>query len=80
MKDSRPALSDPVCYVKGVGPSRERCLANLDVLTAEDLLFLFPRRYEDRRSLTPLDSLVSGETASVIARVVALENRRTMKR
>ena len=50
MKDSRPALSDPVRYIKGVGPSRERCLANLDVLTAEDLLFLFPRRYEDRRS------------------------------
>ncbi|MDI9370822.1 MAG: ATP-dependent DNA helicase RecG [Synergistaceae bacterium] len=80
MTSAAPSLSDPVRYVKGVGPVRERKLANLDVLTAEDLLFLFPRRYEDRRSLTPLSSLDPGTTASVIARVVALEKRRTAKR
>jgi len=76
----RADLSDPVRFVKGVGPSRERQLANLDVFTAEDLLFLFPRRYEDRRTLTPLSSLVAGTSTTVIARVVAVEKRTTAKK
>ncbi|HOO87934.1 MAG TPA: DEAD/DEAH box helicase, partial [Synergistales bacterium] len=76
----RADLSDPVRFVKGVGPSRERQLANLGVFTAEDLLFLFPRRYEDRRTLTPLSSLRPGTATTVIARVVAVEKRTTAKK
>jgi len=76
----RPGLADPVRFVKGVGPARERQLGNLNVVTAEDLLFLFPRRYEDRRTLTPLSSLRAGAATTVIARVVAVEKRMTAKK
>ena len=68
-------LSSPVRYVKGVGEVRERALLRLGVRTVEDLLFLFPRRYEDRRCITPLSALIEGAFASVVAEVVSFENR-----
>jgi len=69
-----------VRYLKGVGPSRERLLGKLNVFIVEDLLFLFPRRYEDRRALSSLSSLREGETTSAVARVVAVEKRRTARK
>jgi len=64
-------LSDPVRFVRGVGPVRESMLSRLEVRTAEDLLYFFPFRYEDRRNILPLSALRGGDTASVAARVVA---------
>ncbi|MDR3264605.1 MAG: ATP-dependent DNA helicase RecG, partial [Synergistaceae bacterium] len=73
-------LSRPVRYVRGVGEARERAFARLGVKTVEDLLFFFPRRYEDRRELTRLAALVPGTTASVVATVVLFEKRPTSRR
>ncbi|MDR3229967.1 MAG: ATP-dependent DNA helicase RecG, partial [Synergistaceae bacterium] len=73
-------LSRPVRYVRGVGEARERALARLGIKTVEDLLFFFPRRYEDRRELTRLAALVPGTTASVVATVVLFEKRPTSRR
>jgi RecG-like helicase len=74
------SLSDPVRFVKGVGPAREALLARLGIRSAGDLLFLFPARYEDRRNLAPLSSLRGGETVSVAARVAAFERRKTARK
>jgi ATP-dependent DNA helicase RecG len=74
------SLSDPVRFVKGVGPAREALLARLGISSAGDLLFLFPARYEDRRNLAPLSSLRGGETVSVTARVAAFERRKTARK
>ena len=38
----------PLRYLKGVGPARSRYLAKMGLVTAEDLLFHLPFRYEDR--------------------------------
>ncbi len=56
-------------YVKGVGPRLAEMLAPKDILTAEDLLYHLPFRYEDRQNPRSLDELRAGETASVIAEV-----------
>jgi len=56
-------------YVKGVGPRVSEMLAFKGIETAEDLLYHLPFRYEDRQNPRPLDELVPGETASVIAEV-----------
>jgi ATP-dependent DNA helicase RecG len=64
-----------VRFLKGVGEARERALSRLGVKTAEDLLFFFPRRYEDRREITPFSALIGGRVMSVIAEVVAFEKR-----
>jgi ATP-dependent DNA helicase RecG len=55
-------------------------LSRLGIRSAEDLLFLFPARYEDRRNLAPLSSLRGGETVSVAARVAAVERRKTFRK
>lgn len=78
--DSSATLSSPVRYVRGVGEARERAFARLGVKTVEDLLFFFPRRYEDRRNITRLSGLVPDTTASVIATVVVFEKRPTSRR
>jgi ATP-dependent DNA helicase RecG len=42
-------LNDNVKYLKGVGPKRTEVLNKLGIYTIKDLLFYFPRAYEDRR-------------------------------
>jgi ATP-dependent DNA helicase RecG len=66
-------------YVRGVGPRVAEMLVAKAIVTAEDLLYHLPFRYEDRRNPRPLDELKPGETASVIAEVrgsVLLRTRR----
>ena len=64
-----PTLSDQVQYVRGVGPTVAKMLAEKGILTAEDLLYHLPFRYEDRQNPVSLDELKPGELASVIAEV-----------
>lgn len=45
-------LKSDVQYVKGVGPKRALILKKIDIHTISDLLFHFPRGYEDRRTQT----------------------------
>ncbi|HEX7708438.1 MAG TPA: ATP-dependent DNA helicase RecG [Thermoanaerobaculia bacterium] len=42
-------LDTPVQFLKGVGEARAALFATAGIETAQDLLFLFPFRYEDRR-------------------------------
>lgn len=42
-------LSDSITAVKGIGKKRAELLEKMNIRTVEDLLYLFPRKYEDRR-------------------------------
>ncbi len=64
-------LDTPVTYLKGVGPARAEALRRLGVITAGDLLFHLPHRYEDASTVAPISSLAPGMTATVIGRVVS---------
>src|SRR5438132_7385583 len=68
---SRLRLDMPVMYLKGVGPSRAEALAKLGVLTAGDLLFHIPHRYEDASTVAPISSLETGMHGTVIGRVIS---------
>ena len=50
-------LKDPVTILKGVGEVRAKQLANLNILTLGDLICHFPRGYEDRTRLVPIEKL-----------------------
>ena len=50
-------LSDPVTILKGVGPSKAKQFANLNIYTLRDLICHFPRGYEDRTKLVPIEKL-----------------------
>ena len=50
-------LSDPVTILKGVGPSKAKQFAALNIHTLRDLICHFPRGYEDRTRLVPIEKL-----------------------
>ena len=50
-------LSDPVTILKGVGPTKAKQFAALNIFTLEDLICHFPRGYEDRTKLVPIEKL-----------------------
>ena len=62
------------------GSSLLRGLAKLGVTTVADLLTYLPRRYEDRREITPIAELVGGTSATISARVTALRVEKTWRR
>src|ERR687886_3081484 len=64
-------LDTPVTYLKGVGPHRAEALRRLHVLTAEDLLYHLPHRYEDASTVSPIASLEPGMDATVIGTVIS---------
>jgi len=50
-------LSDPITILKGVGPAKAKQFANLNIVTLQDLICHFPRGYEDRTKLVPIEKL-----------------------
>ena len=50
-------LSDPITLLKGVGPTKAKQFAQLNIFTLGDLICHFPRTYEDRTKLTTIDKL-----------------------
>lgn len=70
------SLSAPLSSLSGVGPKRALLLANLGVSVVGDLLWVFPRRYEDRRVLTKIKDLVPGRPAVIIATVEDISRKR----
>ncbi|MDD2233435.1 MAG: ATP-dependent DNA helicase RecG [Desulfitobacteriaceae bacterium] len=57
-------------YIKGIGPQTFKKLQLAGLLTIEDLLRYYPRRYEDRRPIR-ITELREGENVTVTARVTA---------
>jgi ATP-dependent DNA helicase RecG len=68
---SRVHLDMPVTYLKGVGPARAEALRRLGILTARDLLFHIPRRYEDASTISAISSLEPGMDGTIIGRVIS---------
>ena len=53
-------LTDPITILQGIGPAKAKQFANLNIFTLGDLICHFPRGYEDRTKLVPIDSLEAG--------------------
>jgi ATP-dependent DNA helicase RecG len=65
-------LSDPVRYLKGVGPRISDILSKKDIQIVEDLLFYFPRRYEDRRNIKKISSINKLESVVIFGKIIDL--------
>jgi len=50
-------LSDPITILKGIGPTKAKQFAALNIFTLEDLICHFPRGYEDRTKIVPIEKL-----------------------
>ncbi len=67
-------LDTPVQYVKGVGPARAEQLAQLGIETVEDLLTLYPRRFDLRKQAQPIGTLTVGlDSATAAGEIVDTE-------
>lgn len=68
------AIADtPVQALHGVGPKLAQKLADYGIFRAEDLLFHFPLRYQDRTRVTPIAALRDGDEAVVEGEVRAAD-------
>ncbi len=65
-------MSTPIIKLSGVGKQRAALLNKLGLFTLEDLLSLYPHRYEDRSQVLPIDEVTThrGEAVSIVATVL----------
>jgi ATP-dependent DNA helicase RecG len=64
-------LDTGITYLKGVGPARAEAFRRLGVITAGDLLYHIPHRYEDASTVAAIASLEPGMQGTVIGRVIS---------
>ena len=63
-------LTDPITILKGIGPTKAKQFAALNIRTLEDLICHFPRGYEDRTRLVTIDKLEPDSPACFKAMVM----------
>jgi ATP-dependent DNA helicase RecG len=70
-------LAQPVTAVKGIGPKLAQRLTVFNIETIEDLLQLYPRRYDDYSLMKPINRLQYGEQVTIIGTIWETRARRT---
>ncbi len=72
-------LDASVTRLQTVGPAHAKKLARLGILTVRDLLYLFPRRYDDYSKLKSVSQLMYGEEVTLLLTVCECKTRETHK-
>jgi ATP-dependent DNA helicase RecG len=70
------ALNASLTVLQGVGPRQAQTLAQLGMFTLGDMLYYFPRRYEDYSQLKPIKNLWVNEVVTVIGAVQSVATRK----
>ncbi|WKZ41508.1 MAG: ATP-dependent DNA helicase RecG [Anaerolineales bacterium] len=69
------ALDAELTVLQGVGPKNAESLERLGMKTLGDMLYNFPRRYEDYSQLKPIQLLMYGDVVTVIGTIQSVHNR-----
>jgi ATP-dependent DNA helicase RecG len=69
------ALNASLTVLHGVGPKNSSKLEKLGLYTLGDMLYFFPRRYDDYSKLKPIKALFYGDVVTVIGQVQSVSNR-----
>lgn len=77
---SNVKLETPAQFVKGVGPKVAKLLLKLEVETVLDLLYFFPRDYEDRSLIKPIARLQPSENEIIRAEITSVTHQLTRNR
>ncbi|MFW6183761.1 MAG: ATP-dependent DNA helicase RecG, partial [Chloroflexota bacterium] len=67
----------PTSTIKGVGSTLSQRLSTLGAETIGDLLYIFPRRYDDYSLLKPINRLEYGDQVTIIGTIWETRARRT---
>ncbi len=70
-------LLQPVTAIKGVGPKLAQLLEKLGAATIWDLLYIFPRRYDDYTLMKPIQQLKYGDQVTIIGTIWETRARRS---
>jgi ATP-dependent DNA helicase RecG len=74
------ALDAPVTVLPGVGRNHAHTLSRLGLTTIRDMLFYFPRRYDDFSLMKPINRLIYGDQVTIIGTVQSFKLRPTKSR
>ena len=69
------ALDAKLTVLQGVGPKNAETFAKLGMITLGDMLYYFPRRYDDYSQLKPIKDLFYGEQVTVIGTIQSVHTR-----
>ena len=69
------ALDAKLTVLQGVGPRHAETLAKLGLQTLGDMLYYFPRRYDDYSQLKPIKDLFYSEQVTVIGTIQSVHTR-----
>jgi len=72
-----PSLTTPVQFLKGVGPQRAELLERLGLHTAVDVLFFFPRDYQESGQVHSIDDLTEDKLLGVRGTIEEIDARGT---
>jgi len=76
----KKTLNAPLQYLKGIGPGRAKSFSSLGINTIQDLLYYFPRRYEDRTKFIPISKLQEGQSYTIKVQVLAKGEHQSFRR
>ena len=63
-----------------IGKSREKALNDIGILSIEDLIYFFPRKYEDFRTIITIDKIKYGDQVTIIATVKSISSHPSKNR
>src|SRR5512146_3056738 len=69
------ALDAKLTVLQGVGPRHAETLGKLGLQTLGDMLYYYPRRYDDYSQLKPIKDLFYGEQVTVIGTIQSVHTR-----
>lgn len=72
-------LNSKISELGGVGAGYAQKLEKLRIMTVRDLLFYFPRRWDDFSKITPIRDIKVGETVSVRGTVYDISTKRSKR-
>ncbi len=69
----------PIRFIKGIGPKRAEVFVGCGIHSVEDMLYYFPRRYEDRTRFSPVSEVKEGEILSLKVKILSFRERRSFR-
>ena len=69
------ALDAKLTVLQGIGPKHADTLSKLGLQTLGDMLYYYPRRYDDYSQLKPIKDLFYGEHVTVIGTIQSVHSR-----
>lgn len=76
-----PTLSNaPIKVLSGIGPTRANAYKKLGISVVSDLVYHFPRAYENRGAIKLLSECISGDKAAVVMTVGTVPKKTMIRR